>query len=179
MQIQVREIIASSTPKGVVKAAIDRIGVRVTCVKATTFEQPEIDEMSRVFAKGSQNIDGIFSKCVMAAVRYLNLMTGKLHLKSSELDMSRFARLDSGIFANLHLDNSSQNEDSLAKTLSVGCSTAQGVRMIRKFVTQPLLNREEILERQNMVQFLIDNSDIRVMLADSQLKRLPDISKCM
>ena len=113
----------------------------------------------------------------MAAARYLNLTAGKLNLKSTQLDMSRYARLDSGIFVNLHLDSGEQNDTSIAKLLSAGCATPQGVRMIRKFVTQPLVVAQEILDRQKLVEYLIENGEVRNILAESQLKRLPDIAK--
>ena len=136
VQIQLREIITDSKLNESSKTAIKRIGVMITSVsyffatvitifqvKSNLFEIPSADEIKRIFAKGSTDQDEKFSRCISAAAQYLKL-GGNLNLKTAPIDMSRFVRLDSGIFVNLHLD-SAKREPTIAAVLSNGCSTAQ------------------------------------------------------
>jgi len=92
-------------------------------VKSNLFEIPSPDEIKRIFAKGSTDQEEKISRCISAAAQYLKL-GGNLNLKTAPIDMSRFVRLDSGIFVNLHLD-SAKREPTIAAVLSNGCSTPQ------------------------------------------------------
>ena len=56
-------------------------------------------------------------------MKYLDL-GHNCQLKCHELEMSRYARLDSSIFDNLHL--CSAKETSIFSILSAGCVTTQG-----------------------------------------------------
>lgn len=175
VQIQVREIITDCKLSEPTKIAVKRIGVMVTSVKSNLFEIPTADEIKRIFANGSRDQEEKYSRCIFAAAKYLKL-GGNLNLKTAPIDMSRFVRLDSGIFVNLHLD-SAKREPTIAVVLSNGCSTPQGVRKVKQFISQPLVNKTEINERQNLVQFLVESAEVRNNLSQSILRKIPDIGK--
>lgn len=176
VQVQVREVITSNTAKERLKEAINRCSTLLTTVKKDYFAMPTIDDVSSIFTKGFTAANDDHLQCVSAAVKYLDLGQN-CQLKSRSLDMARFARLDASIFENLHL--CSLNETSIYSILSAGCVTTQGARLLRKWITQPLVRRDEIIERQEIVSTLIENDELRNRLATIELKRLPDISKVM
>ena len=82
---------------------------------------------------------------------------------------------DSSIFDNLHL--CSMKEISVCSVLSAGCATTQGVRLLRKWLTQPLMDASQIAERQDIVAAFVENDELRERLRTIELKTLPDISK--
>ena len=49
--------------------------------------------------------------------------------------------------------------------------------MVRKWITQPLVRQEEISERLDIVEVLIEENELRNRLSNVELKKLPDISK--
>ena len=108
-------------------------------MKSDLFEIPSADEIKRIFAKGSTDQEEKISRCISAAAQYLNL-GGNLNLKTAPIDMTRFVRLDSGIFVNLHLD-STKKEPTVAAVLSNGCSTAQDWVFINTLVLKFKLYR--------------------------------------
>ncbi len=68
----------------------------------------------------------------------------------------------------MHLDYSSQENLDLIKdkkcsllTVLDRTKTAMGARLLKKFITAPLINKNEILKRQEDIQFFIDNPILR------------------
>ena len=53
----------------------------------------------------------------------------------------------------------------------------KGVRKVKQFISQPLVSKTEITERQNLVQFLVESAEIRNNLSQSILQKIPDIGK--
>lgn len=152
------------------------------------FETPNHDRQKAIFAKGSIDTAEHFSQCVNAVCKYIKL-SEKPNLKAETLDMSRYLRLDSSAQLNLHLDSNVQNESTIAKfgfrykkqilfyrifqllltrkqLLSSGCTTPQGRRVVRRWLSQPLTSLTDITDRQNSVQFFIENETVRGNLSD-------------
>ena len=48
---------------------------------------------------------------------------------------------------------------------------------MKQFISQPLVSKTEITERQNLVQFLVDSAEVRNNLSQSILQKIPDIGK--
>lgn len=68
----------------------------------------------------------------------------------------------------MHLDYSSQENLDLIKdkkcsllTVLDRTRTAMGARLLKRFITSPLINKEEILRRQEDIQFFINNPILR------------------
>ena len=53
----------------------------------------------------------------------------------------------------------------------------KGVRKVKQFISQPLVSKTEITERQNLVQFLVESAEVRNNLSQSILQKIPDIGK--
>ena len=60
---------------------------------------------------------------------------------------------------------------------TVRAKPKKGVRKVKQFISQPLVSKTEITERQNLVQFLVDSAEVRNNLSQSILQKIPDIGK--
>lgn len=83
--------------------------------------------------------------------------------KLSKLETSRFMSLDPATRRNLEITFSSNSEGSLISVID-RTITPMGGRLLKKWVSMPLTNLEEILERQNCVAVIFDNFEIRSKL---------------
>jgi len=102
----------------------------------------------------------------------LNLLTS---LRSYSLN--EFMTLDSSTRRNLELDETLRGErkGSLLGTLDFSI-TPMGKRLMHQWVSQPLLQVEKIIKRQDGVQYFVSNGMIRAELRDA-LKPLADLER--
>ena len=109
----------------------------------------------------------------------------KLHVKGIELgdmikkveflDSQEFIRFNYQADAGLHIFEAgdSYNAISLFKLLN-RTRTAAGERLLRMWLKQPMTSKKRICERLDIVEFFIENLDVRKTLHDSSLRRIPD-----
>ena len=57
------------------------------------------------------------------------------------------------------------------------CCTSQGARLLTQWIKQPLVDIHKIEDRQNMVEILINDTELRQDLIENHLKRIPDFQK--
>jgi len=57
------------------------------------------------------------------------------------------------------------------------CVTNQGQRLLTQWIKQPLIDIHKIEERQNIVEILLNDTELRMNLVDNYLKRFPDFQK--
>ncbi len=102
----------------------------------------------------------------------LNLLTS---LRSYSLN--EFMTLDASTRRNLELDETLRGErkGSLLGTLDFSI-TPMGKRLMHQWVSQPLLQVEKIIKRQDGVQYFVSNGMIRAELRDA-LKPLADLER--
>jgi len=102
----------------------------------------------------------------------LNLLTS---LRSYSLN--EFMTLDASTRRNLELDETLRGErkGSLLGTLDATI-TPMGKRMMHQWVSQPLLNAERIIKRQNGVEYFVQNGMARAELRQS-LKPIADLER--
>ena len=55
------------------------------------------------------------------------------------------------------------------------CCTKMGSRMLETWIRQPLTNKEKIEERLNIVESLVDDSELRDTLCQEKLRGIPDV----
>lgn len=55
--------------------------------------------------------------------------------------------------------------------------TNQGQRLLTQWIKQPLIDIHKIEERQNIVEILMSDPELRMNLVDNYLKRFPDFQK--
>lgn len=59
---------------------------------------------------------------------------------------------------------------SVHSLLSRGCWTKSGVRLLKQWVLQPLVDEESIRLRQSFVEMLVDGVELRSKLADAVVR---------
>ncbi|RPJ36852.1 MAG: DNA mismatch repair protein MutS, partial [Chloroflexi bacterium] len=103
----------------------------------------------------------------------LRLLTGV-----STYDLSEFMVLDAATRRNLELTETIRGGDEKGSLLSVldYSVTPMGKRLIRQWVSKPLLNLEQICQRQNAVEYLLVQGLLRAELR-SALRSLSDLER--
>lgn len=101
----------------------------------------------------------------------------------SEYILNNYLKMDSGAFRSLNLLPSGQQAGAAAnRTHSVygvlnKCCTMQGQRLLNQWIKQPLMDLHKIEERQNLVEILVEDTELRQTLVENYLKRMPDLQK--
>lgn len=103
----------------------------------------------------------------------------KFKLKSYNLNS--YLKMDSGAFRSLNLLPGQRDHNS-NKTHSVyglinKCCTPQGQRLLTQWLKQPLVDIHKIEERQNIVEILVNDTELRSILVENYLKRFPDFGR--
>ena len=80
----------------------------------------------------------------------------------SRIDEGDFVWMDRFTFRNLEIFQSSMGGDGLSLIQVMDkCSSAMGARLLRTWLTMPILDTQELENRYNIVQFFIDNEEAR------------------
>ncbi|CAG7725813.1 unnamed protein product, partial [Allacma fusca] len=116
-----------------------------------------------------------------AAIKYLELASNEDYLnqfKLQQFDFHLHVKMDTAACRALNVDfssedESSKNEITLIMTLNK-CRTAQGQRLLAQYLKQPLLDKERLEERLDLVEILVDDALLRQNLYDDHLRRIPD-----
>lgn len=93
-------------------------------------------------------------------------------------DYSSFVRLDSTAIKSLDLfpahGLSSKMTSSIFQLLN-HCRTFAGQRLLTQWIRQPLMDINHINERLDLVEFFVENNEIRESLNSIHLKKVPDL----
>lgn len=170
---------------------LEKNNVLVTERKKTDFNTdhscPELNQLIKT--SGDQNVANMVELkeittigCLNALIRYLDLMSDSNNDKKFKIksyNLNNYLKLDSGAFKSLNLLPS---QGASARTHSVygvlnKCCTAQGQRLLTQWIKQPLLDVHRIRERQDVVEILVGDTELRQTLVENYLKRMPDFQK--
>lgn len=122
---------------------------------------------------------------INALIKYLDLMgdpNNEQKFKLKSYNLNNYLKLDSGAFNSLNLLPSRASGTNSIKNHSLygvlnKCVTNQGQRLLTQWIKQPLVDIHRIKERQNIVEILINDTELRMNLVDNYLKRFPDFQK--
>ncbi len=91
--------------------------------------------------------------------------------KIEYINVSDYAEINSITAKNLELTRNQREKTVFGSLLWVldKCKTSMGTRLLKKYINNPLLNKEEILKRQEDVKYFIDNILIREDLKENLL----------
>jgi DNA mismatch repair protein MSH2 len=118
--------------------------------------------------------------CLQCLIHYLGLLEdegnfGTFYLKSH--DLKQYMRLDTAAVKAMNLFPTAR--DGSNKSMSLfgllnHCRTSQGSRLLRQWISQPLLDVQSINRRLDFVQLFIEDLVLRESLLEEHLKRMPD-----
>ncbi|ORX58397.1 DNA mismatch repair protein [Piromyces finnis] len=171
-----------------IRDVLTRCGIAITLVKKQKFNTKSI-EQDLNFLTNNENIASLsefekklaLSSCA-CLIDYLKLVEddsnmGMYAIESHEL--SQYMRLDASAVRALNLIETSEdhNKTMCLSGLLNNCKTTQGARLLKTFLKQPLKDINEIEMRYNIVEELIENTELRQSLQEEHLKKMPDFKR--
>lgn len=184
---------AANAELNTLKQVIERGNVMLTLRKKSEFSTESIvQDLNTLlrFKKGQQkNVQSLpeynlnlAMSATAAIIKYLDLTSDEAninHFSIKEVEQFRYVRLDSAAIRALNIEpkTDSQNPNASASILTLldKCRTPQGHRLLAQWVRQPLRDLSLIKDRHDIVQVLFDDNDLRSMLSDDYLRRVPDL----
>jgi len=123
----------------------------------------------------------IAASALAAAMKYLDLVSNDSYVGQFSLrpfDFGLYVKMDSAACQALHLTQNQlemQNPRSLTiSSVLDKCRTAQGHRLLAQFLRQPLVNKEKLEERLDLVEAFVGDTLRRSAIYDDHLRRVPD-----
>ncbi|KAH9974037.1 DNA mismatch repair protein [Lactifluus volemus] len=167
---------------------LDRCGIVITERKPSEFVAKTVeDDLTPGAAEGSVIIPQLklptAPSAVAALITYLSLLSDSSNHGAWTIrthDLGQYMRLDASALRALNLmdnGNSSGAKNTTLLGLLNKCKTAQGTRMLGSWLKQPLVNRHEILKRQELVETFVEDSNARRTLQDDFMKLMPDMNR--
>ncbi|XP_075226942.1 DNA mismatch repair protein spel1 [Lycorma delicatula] len=176
-----------------VKQIIERAGILVTLCKKSDFSKDGlVQDLNRLilFKDGQQQSSNTLPQmnltvavCGLAAViRYLELCSDQDNFSQftmNTLDQAHFVYLDAAAVSALNLlpapgTPAHQRHNSVLGLLD-RCRTPQGHRLLSQWVKQPLKDKPAIIERHDVVECLVQDTELRQCLYEDHLRRIPDL----
>jgi len=192
------EVYSEGTPEAEISEraveVLQRCDVAITKVAKGDFNSKHIDQdVKRLLRKEYAYADCLSETtpmlCLAALLKYLQLMAdeeGHGRYSISKFDLSQYMKLDNAAIKALNLlptgdDRAVIRPQSSAPTsvfaLLNKCRSAMGSRLLQQWLKQPLVVKEEIERRQDLVQAFVDDIQLRQSLRESHLKGIPDLNK--
>ncbi|XP_038213942.1 DNA mismatch repair protein Msh2 [Zerene cesonia] len=175
------------------KKVMDRANITLTKLKKIDFStEGVIQDLNRLlkFKDNQQQDANAFPETTLnsamaslaAAIRYTSLLTdstnfGRFRINSIKAEC--YLHLDAAALSALNVlpelgDTSHAPARSLYGLLD-RCRTQQGKRLLAQWLRQPLRDINLINERLDIVELLVNNSQLRLPLHDDHLRRIPDL----
>ena len=116
--------------------------------------------------------------CVSSLVKYLELFSDESNhnqFEVQEISPHLYMRIDGAAFSGLNVMPSHPSEPVFSSLWGLlnHCFTPQGQRLLSSWLKQPLLDSNKITERHDVVEALVEDSQLRQNLSVA-LKRIPD-----
>jgi DNA mismatch repair protein MSH2 len=196
IQIDAKEVViqspSSSQDPDYIKfvGVIDRCGASITELKPTDFGNKDIeqdlarligDELALAVGETSKSTVGLGA--ASAIIQYLGLLTDDSNFGGYKLKnhvLSQFMKLDSSALKSLNLFSQSKSNTSKNSSLFDllnHCKSVGGVRLLHQWIKQPLVDLDEITARHQLVEMLIQDTEMRTILQSELLPAIPDVRR--
>ncbi|KAI0965842.1 DNA mismatch repair protein msh-2 [Xylaria arbuscula] len=115
-----------------------------------------------------------------ALIKYLSVLQDPSNFGQYQLyqhDLSQFMKLDAAALKALNLMPGPRDG---SKNMSVfgllnHCKTPLGSRLLSQWLKQPLMSKEEIEKRQQLVEAFVSDTELRQTMQEEHLKSVPDL----
>ncbi|KAK3317869.1 DNA mismatch repair protein msh-2 [Cercophora scortea] len=169
------------------KQIIENCGVAISERTASEFSTKDIEQdLARLLKdeRASAMLPQTDLKVAMGSAAALIKYLGVLHDPSNfgqyqlyQHDLSQFMKLDAAALKALNLMPGARDG---SKTMSVygllnHCKTPLGSRLLAQWLKQPLMNRDEIVKRQQLVEAFVNDTELRQTMQEEHLRSIPDL----
>jgi DNA mismatch repair protein MSH2 len=170
-----------------VRHIIDNCGVAMSERPAGDFGTKDIEQdLARLLKdeRGASMLPQTELKLAMgsasALIRYLGVLQDPSNFGQYQLyqhDLAQFMKLDAAALKALNLMPGPRDG---AKNMSVfgllnHCKTPVGSRLLSQWLKQPLMSKEEIEKRQQLVEAFVNDTELRQTMQEEHLKSIPDL----
>ncbi|OUC48068.1 hypothetical protein D917_06445 [Trichinella nativa] len=175
------------------KNILAQIAIPVTTLKKSDFNSSNVLndlDMLVKFKKGSHGFCGSLPEmkvsdstlqCFAGLIKYFGLVNDDCFLKQFQIQYftpEKHLRVEWSTFESLNLFRfgGEKSADNLYGILN-HCQTAVGQRLLHEYLKMPLLDKNKIDERLDIVDLFVQNGEIRNILQQELLCRFPDLHR--
>lgn len=198
IQLGVKEVLLPQDDKsteydtGKIRTILERCGIVVTDRKKTDFNAKDVEQDLNRLLRGELQASTrpefefkVAMASTAALISYLSLMSDDSnfgHYWMRSHDLTQYMKLDASALRALHLMPDPSGMGGSSKNMSLfgllnRCRTSQGTRLLAQWLKQPLVNLHSIHQRQNLVECMYEDQDLRQALVDDYLKAMPDFHR--
>lgn len=187
-----------------ISSVIERCGCVLTFVKNTEFSDKDVElDLTKLvgdeLSLSLPNHSNLSLGACGALLGYLQLLSEQDQIGRYEIiqhSLEEFIKLDASaikalnlfpqtqaqLFANVSNSSFSGSGSNRSKITSLfqllnNCKTNAGVRLLNEWLKQPLTDVEKITKRHILVEYLIDQLELRQMLQSDYLPAIPDVRR--